>query len=69
MIETADRKGIFDGEANHIVIAPQGLLSRVAKLYQRLTEDSRPNLVIEQTRARAHDYLRERAAEGTGEGI
>lgn len=56
----AERKSIFDVEAIHIVIAPKGLLSRIAKLYQELTLDSRPNLVVVETRARAYEYLRER---------
>ncbi len=55
----AEAKSIFSPNAIHIVIAPRGLIAKMAKQFQKLTLESRPNFVVVENRPQAFEYLRQ----------
>jgi len=55
----ARRKSIFAQGAIHIIIAPRGLISKLASMFQEVTKPTRPNVLIVQTPAQAFDYLKQ----------
>jgi len=63
----AEEKSIFNPEAIHIVIAPRGLIAKMAKQFQKLSLESRPNFVVVESRTQAFEYLRQRQKATSGE--
>lgn|SRR5581483_5236276 len=59
LVRMAEQKSIFRPEAIHVVIAPRGLIRKMAKQFQRLSLESRPNFVIVENRTQAFEYLRQ----------
>jgi CheY-like chemotaxis protein len=55
----ARQKSIFARDAIHIIIAPRGLISKLANMFQEITKPIRPNVVVVQTPAQAYEYLRQ----------
>jgi len=56
----AEHKSIFSQEAIHIVIAPRGLIRKMAKHFQMMSLESRPNFVVVENRTQAFEHLRQR---------
>ncbi|HKN36025.1 MAG TPA: hypothetical protein VJX16_22520 [Terriglobales bacterium] len=59
----AGAKSIFSSEAQHVVIAPSGLITGLARMFQVLAEQTRPNLGVVKTPAQAYEYLRDHLGE------
>jgi hypothetical protein len=57
MLKLARRESLFSKESKHVVIASPGLIFRLAKLFQGIAEDTRPNLKVVRTPEEAFDYL------------
>jgi hypothetical protein len=55
----AGKKSIFADSAHHVVIAPSGLITGLARMFQALAEETRPNFAVVKTPAEAYAYLRE----------
>jgi hypothetical protein len=55
----AGGKSIFADQAHHVVIAPSGLIADLAKMFQVMAEQTRPNFAVVRTPAEAYEYLRE----------
>jgi hypothetical protein len=58
--QLASMGSVFSLESQHIVIAPTGLIDKLARTYQGLAKESRPNLVIVKTPEEAYERLRGR---------
>lgn len=54
----AARESLFHLDSKHVVIAPPGIIFRLARMFQGLAEDTRPKLKVVRTPQEAFDYLR-----------
>lgn len=54
----ASLKSILNIESKHVIIAPAGLIDKLARVYQDLTTESRPNLIIVRTPEEAYESIR-----------
>jgi phenylalanine-4-hydroxylase len=57
VLKLARRESLFNRESKHVVIASPGLVFRLAKLFQGIAEETRPNLKVVRTPEEAFDYL------------
>ena len=57
VLKLARRESLFHRESKHVVIASPGLIFRLAKLFQGIAEETRPNLKVVRTPEEAFDYL------------
>ena len=57
VLKLAQRESLFYRESKHVVIALPGLVFRLAKLFQGIAEETRPNLKVVRTPEEAFDYL------------
>jgi hypothetical protein len=53
----ASMASIFSLGSKHIVIAPTGLIDKLARMYQDLAKASRPNLLVVKTPEEAYERL------------
>jgi hypothetical protein len=53
----ATTKSIYSSSAKHIIIAPTAFAFGLARMFQTLAEDSRPNLLIVRSRSEAYRVL------------
>ena|SRR5437867_12082759 len=53
----AAHESLFHLDSKHVVIAPPGIIFRLARMYQGLAEDTRPKLKVVRTPQEAFDYL------------
>src|SRR5690348_3339378 len=56
--QLAARASIFDAGSKHVVVAAPGLVFRLARTFQTLAAETRPNLKVVRTPEEAFDYLR-----------
>lgn len=57
ILNLARRESLFSKESKHVVIASPGMIFRLAKLFQGIAEETRPNLKVVRTPEEAFDYL------------
>jgi hypothetical protein len=60
VLKLAQTESLYNRESKHVVIAAPGLLFRLARLFQGLAEETRPNLKVVKTPEEAFDYLKSR---------
>jgi phenylalanine-4-hydroxylase len=57
--QLAERESLFHRDSKHLVIAEPGLISRLARMFQELAEETRPHLKVVRAPEEAFDYLKE----------
>jgi hypothetical protein len=55
--ELAVSPSIYNPESKHVVIAPKGLIEKMATKYRGLATETRPNFAVVRTSEEAYEYL------------